>query len=259
MITFTSAELNAWIAAFVFPLARVLALVVATPPFYIEGLTPRALLLFGIALTIAIAPALPAQLAIDPASGIGLLVIAEQMAIGYAMGFSMRLVFSAVDMAGGMISNQMGLGFATAYDPQSTSETAVISDFAGMIALLLFLAVNGHLMVLEVLTRSFSVLPIGVVAVPGTSWLNLANAGFMIFSFGTLIALPVIVTLLITNIALGILGRVSPQLNLIAIGFPVTILLGFAALYVSMLQLAAPLQQMFEYGLEAMLGNFVLK
>jgi flagellar biosynthetic protein FliR len=256
MITFTSAELHAWIAAFIFPLARVLALVVATPPFYIEGLSTRALLLFGVAITIAIAPALPQALAIDPASGVGLLVLAEQMAIGYAMGFAMRLVFSAVDMAGDMISSQMGLGFATAYDPQSTSQTPVISEFAGMIALLLFLAMNGHLMVLAALMRSFAVLPIGVAAIAGSSWMNLANAGVIVFSFGTLIALPVIVTLLITNIALGILGRVSPQLNLIAIGFPVTILLGFAALYVSMLQLASPLQQMFEYGLDSILGNF---
>ncbi len=257
MITFTSAELNAFIAAFIFPLARVLALVVATPPFYIEGLATRSLMLLGVAITVAIMPALPATAAIDPASGVGLLVLAEQMAIGYAMGLSMRLVFTAIDMAGNMISHQMGLGFATAYDPQSASQTPVVSEFAGMIALLLFLAVNGHLMALAALMQSFTVLPIGHAAFATASWLNLANAGFIIFSFGTLLALPVVVALLITNIALGILGRVSPQLNLIAIGFPVTILLGFAALYVSMSQLAAPLQQMFEHGLASMLGNFV--
>jgi len=257
MISLTSAEINAWIVAFFFPLARVLALVVTSPPFNIEGISVQARLLFGVALTLAIAPGLPPMPAIEPASGMGLLILAQQMAIGVAMGFAMRFVFSAIDMAGAMISNQMGLGFATAYDPQSTSQTAVISEVIGVLALLLFLAGNGHLMVIATLTQSFSVLPIGGTGPASQSWLNLVTEGGIIFSFGTLLALPVVVILLITNIALGILGRVSPQLNLIAIGFPVTILLGFAALYVSMSYLGAPLQQMFEYGLQAMLGNFV--
>jgi flagellar biosynthetic protein FliR len=181
------------------------------------------------------------------------------MIIGLAMGLSMRLVFSGIDLAGTMISNQMGLGFATAYDPQSASQTAVISEFLGMIALLVFMAINGHLMVIATLVQSFSVLPVGPTAFASGSWLNLANAGAVIFSSGVLLSLPVVVALLITNIALSVLGRVAPQLNLIAIGFPVTLALGFAALIVSLPHLSAPLQQMFEYGLQSMLGFFVTR
>jgi len=175
------------------------------------------------------------------------------------MGFSMRLVFSAVDMAGTMISNQMGLGFATAYDPDSASQTAVISEFLGMLALLVFMAINGHLMVIATLTQSFTLLPIGTATVASDSWLNIANAGGVIFSSGVLLALPVVVALLISNIALGVLGRVAPQLNLLAIGFPVTIVLGFFALYVSMSYLGTPLQQLFEHGLQSMLGYVLIK
>ena len=257
MISITSAEINAWIVAFFFPLARILALLAAAPPFNNVGLSTQARLVLGLAIALAITPALPPMAAIDPASGNGLLILAQQVLIGLTMGFAMRLVFSAIDLAGTMISNQMGLGFATAYDPQSAAQTAVVSEFLGMLSLLIFLAINGHLMVIATLGRSFSVLPIGAGAGASASWLNIAHAGGLIFSSGVLLALPVVVALLIANIALGVLGRVAPQLNLMAIGFPITIVLGFSALIVSLSHLASPLQQLFEFGLQSMLGHFV--
>jgi flagellar biosynthetic protein FliR len=125
----------------------------------------------------------------------------------------------------------------------------------GFLALLMFLGIDGHLMILSTLTQSFRALPIGML--PGSAtWANLANAVAIVFSAGLLLALPIIVALLITNTALGVLGRVAPQLNLIVIGFPVTIALGFAALYVSLPYLIPPLMQLFETGLTSMLGNF---
>ena len=230
---------------------------ISAPPFNNQGLSTQARLVLGLAIAFAITPALPAIPAMDPASGAGLLILAQQMLIGLAMGFSMRLVFNAIDMAGTMISNQMGLGFATAYDPQSAAQTAVISQFLGMLGLLIFLAINGHLMVIATLGRSFALLPIGSTTIASTSWQNLANAGGVIFSSGVLLSLPVVCALLIANIALGVLGRVAPQLNLMAIGFPITIVLGFSALIVSLSYLASPLQALFEFGLQSMLGYFV--
>ena len=259
MISLTTAEINAWIVAFFFPLARILALVTTAPPFNNQGLNTQARLILGLAIAFALAPALPPSVAIDPASGPGLLLLALQVLIGLTMGFAMRLVFSAIDLAGTMISNQMGLGFATAYDPQSAAQTAVISEFLGMLALLVFLAINGHLMVIATLGESFALLPISADIIANASWLNIANAGGVIFSSGVLLSLPVVVALLIANIALGVLGRVAPQLNLMAIGFPITIVLGFSALIVSLSYLASPLQQLFEFGLRSMLGYFVTR
>lgn len=259
MISFTSAELNAWIAAFFFPLARILALLAAAPPFNNAALTMRVRLLLGLAIAMAVSPALPPMPGIEPASGPGLLILAQQMIIGFAMGFALRLVFSAIDLAGMMISTQMGLGFATAYDPQTTSQTPVVAELIGMLALLIFLAIDGHLMVISTLVQSFTSLPIRLLAISEASWLNIANAGAIIFSAGVMLSLPAVTALLITNVALGVLGRVAPQLNLIVIGFPVTILLGFVALYVGMSYLAAPLQQLFEHGLQSMLGFFLLR
>ncbi len=254
MISLTTAEINAWVVAFFFPLARVLAVFAAAPPFNHPALTTTVRLAFGLAITIAIAPVLPPMPPLDPASGAGLLTLAQQMLIGFGMGFSIRLVFTAVDMAGSMISLQMGLGFATFYNPQTAGQTAVISEFMGLLALLVFMAINGHLMVIATLTHSFTALPVGAPNLAADNWWRLANAGAMIFSSGLLLALPIVVALMISNVALGVLSRAAPQLNLIAIGFPLTIALGFAALMFGLPYLGVPLQQLFEYGLEAMLG-----
>ncbi len=263
MITLTSAQINAWIVAYFFPLARILALLAAAPPFSNAALSPQIRLIIGLAVALAVAPGLPAMANIDPASGAGLLILAQQMLIGFAMGFALRLVFAAIDMAGTLIGMQIGLGFATAYDPQSTSQTPVVSEFVGILALLVFLAIDGHLMVIATLVHSFAAIPVDVSAplhgVDPVSWRNLAAAGGVIFSSGVLLALPLLVTLLIVNVALGVLGRVAPQLNLIVIGFPVTIAIGFAALLAGLNYLAAPLQELFAYGLSAMNAFFVLR
>ena len=259
MLSLTTAEINAWIVAYFYPLARILALLAIAPPFNNAGLPVRIRLVLGLAIAIAIVPALPSLPVIEPASLAGLLILAQQIVIGVAMGFAMRLVFGAIDLAGMMISTQMGLGFATAFDPQSAAQTAVVSEFLSMLSLLLFMAINGHLMVLAALGESFSVLPIGTSSIVSGTWLNIASAGGLVFSTGVMLAWPVVVSLLITNIALGILARVAPQLNIIAIGFPVTMVIGFAALYVSMSYLSTPLQRAFEYGLQAMLGYFIVR
>ncbi|HCZ13715.1 MAG TPA: flagellar biosynthetic protein FliR [Candidatus Accumulibacter sp.] len=256
MISLTAAEINAWVVAFFFPLARVLAVLVSAPPFSNPALPVRVRLILGLAITLAISPILPAMPAIDPASAAGLLLLAQQLTIGFAMGFAVRLVFSAVDLAGTMIGLQMGLGFATSYDPQSAGQTPVISEFVGLVALLAFMAINGHLMLIATLTHSFTALPVGGTQLASGSWWNLSSAAAIIFSSGLLLALPILAALLVTNLALAILSRAAPQLNLIVIGFPLTITLGFVALMVALPYLSVPLQQLFEYGLESMLGNF---
>lgn len=258
MISLSSADINSWIVAFFFPLTRILALLAAAPPFNNTALSVNVRLMLGLAIAIAITPVLPAIPAMEPASGMGLLILAKELLIGFAMGFSIRLIFSAIDMAGNIMATQMGLGFATLYDPQNTAQTPVVSEFLGLLALLVFMAINGHLMVIATLVQSFTAIPISATALGSGSWLNMANAGVVVFSSGLLLALPILVALLITNIALGVLSRAAPQLNLFAVGFPVTLALGFAMLIISMSYMGAPLQQLFEHGLQAMLGHFVV-
>jgi flagellar biosynthetic protein FliR len=253
VISFTSTQLDLWIASFIYPLTRILA-VAATAPFLSNAAMPRRIrLMLGLALTLAVAPVLPPMPAVSPASGIGIWILAQQVMIGIGMGVSMRIIFTAVDMGSAVIAFQMGLGFATFYDPQNTAQTSVLSNFMTLFVTLLFLALNGHLVYFSVLAQSFTAIPISSAPLHASSWHFLAIMGSRIFSTGLLLALPVIVVLMITNLALGILNRVAPQLNLFAIGFPITLSLGFIALMLMMNYLPVPLEQLFNEGLNAML------
>jgi flagellar biosynthetic protein FliQ len=168
---------SAWVVAFFFPLARILAVFAAAPPFDHPALSTRVRLLLGLAISMAIVPVLPSMPPLDPASGSGLLILAQQLLVGFRHGFCHPPGLSAVDMAGNLISLQMGLGFATSYDPQTAGQTAVISEFMGLLALLVFLAINGHLMVIATLAHSFTALPVSTGrACTADSWGRLANA-----------------------------------------------------------------------------------
>lgn len=251
MISVTDAQLDAWLAAFLFPLARILGLVASAPVFNNAALPTRIKLVTGLAITFALAPALPAFPPVAPASWAGLAILVQQGLIGIALGFTMRLVFAGIDLAGELIGLQMGLGFAVFYDPQNASQLPIVAELAGLLALLIFLAANGHLMLLALLAESFSVLPVGATALRATGWLALLQGGASIFSIGVLLALPLISALLIANIALGVLTKVAPQLNLFAVGFPLTLMAGFIMLALTMPYFAPTLERLFVQGYDA--------
>ncbi|MCX8145598.1 MAG: flagellar biosynthetic protein FliR [Azovibrio sp.] len=253
MISVSSAQLDLWIASFIYPLARILA-VAASAPFLNNAAMPRRVrLMLGLVLTLAVMPILPPMPAVSPASGLGLWILAQQILIGIGMGLSMRIIFTAVEMASTIVAFQMGLGFATFYDPQSTSQTSVIANFMTLLTGLLFLAFNGHLIYFSVIAQSFIAIPISSTPLTASSWQLLAALGGKIFSTGLLLALPVVLILLITNLAMGVLNRAAPQLNLFAIGFPVTLALGFVGLYLMLNYLPVPLERIFNEGFNAML------
>ena len=254
MLIFNSAEVNAWIALVFYPLVRVLGFFVTAPLFNNLATPVRVRLISGIAVTFGILPLIPPFPIVDMNSGTGLWLLAREMGVGIAMGFAMRIVFAALLMAGEQIGFQMGLGFAVFYSPQNSSQTPVVSEYLSLITTLIFLSINGHLMLVSTLAQSFQAIPISVQALPANAWSNLVLFGSKIFSAGLLFALPVSVALLITNLALGILTRAAPQLNLFAIGFPITLVAGFAILSLSLSYFTPPLQALFEEALQMMLG-----
>lgn len=252
IITFTSAQLDAWLALFIYPLTRVLALLAVAPIFNSAGLSARIRLLTGLAICLALAPALPQAQLPPPGSWQGMAVLAQQMLIGLIMGLSLRLVFTAVDIAGELIGLQMGLSFATFFDPHSSAQTSAISSFLGLLASLLFLAMNGHLLMLSVLAESFELIPVGMTPFAAGGFRALLAWSAVMFSAGLLLALPLITALLIANLSLGVLARIAPQLNIFAIGFPVTSLTGFTVLLFSLPHLGAALERLYERGFVAL-------
>lgn len=253
MISFTSAELQAWLAAFLWPLTRILAVIASAPVFGNPSVPARIKVGLAVGITLLVAPALGPLPQVEPGSGTGLMIVAQQLAIGLAMGLAMRIVFVAVEMAGEIIGLQMGLGFASFYDPQNAGHTPVIGKFLGLLTTVVFLAMNGHLLVLSALADSFRVLPIGGEPLQVGGWRMLAQWGGEIFLAGLLLALPLIAALLVTNLALGILTRAAPQLNIFAVGFPLTLALGFLALSLVLPFFAPALERLLQDGLRVML------
>lgn len=233
MISFTSAQMDVWIATFFWPFFRILALVASAPFFGARGIPATTKVGFAFVLTVLVAPLLGPMPAVQPASGYGLYIVAQQLLIGFAMGLTIRVIFSAIEMAGHIMGLQMGLGFATFFDPQNSAQIPVMGQFLGIVAMLLFLAINGHLLVISALVESFQVLPISLHPLANEGWRTLALWGGEIFRGGVLISLPVVAVLMMVNVALAILTRAAPQLNIFAVGFPLTLAVGFVVISIS--------------------------
>lgn len=255
-MTFTSAELTAWIGAFLWPFFRIGGLLMAAPVFGARVVPVRIRLGLAVAITLLVAPLLPAMPAIDPLSSDGMMITAQQILIGAAMGFALRLVFTALEMAGQMTAHLMGLSFASMMDPQNGVQVPVVSQFYTIMGILLFLAMNGHLITIEVLVDSFRTLPVGASGLEAEGARGLALWGSTMFAGGLLIAMPAVTALLLVNITFGVITRTSPQLNIFAVGFPAIMLFGFVVMLLSLSGLPAQLGRLLASVFQAM-GNLV--
>lgn len=251
MISITSAELNTWIASFLWPLTRILGLISVAPLFGNVSVPARLKIGLGMMLAVIITPTVPALPAMDPMSLPGLLILIQQFVIGLALGFAMRIVFAAAELAGEVSSMTMGLGFAIFYDPQTRGRSSAISQFVALLTLMIYLATNLHLVLLSTLAQTFTSLPISAAPIAGDGFRQVVSWGGRIFSAGIQLALPIVAALLITNLALGILTRAAPQLNLFGIGFPLTISVGIFMLALSLPYLATPIVRLLHEGIEA--------
>ena len=255
MISITTAELNTLLATFIWPLSRILALVATAPILGNPSIPVRVKLGLAIMITILVAPTVEKSLPqIDPSTGIGLIILLQQLLIGIAIGFVMRIIFVAVEMAGELIGLQMGLGFAIFFDPQNSGQIDILGRFLGVVASLAFLAIDGHLMMIALISQSFSTLPVSSEGITDATFTTLANWGGEIFKSGLQLSLPVLTALLITNLALGILTRAAPQLNIFAVGFPLTLSIGLLVLALSMPFYAPILERLVHDGLNLMMG-----
>jgi len=250
MLHISSAQFIVWINSFIWPLTRILGLIAIAPVFGNSAIPVRVKIIFGVMLALIVAPTLENLPKIDPVSLEGFMILAQQFIIGIAMGFTIQIVFTSVDMAGNVMGMSMGLGFASFYDPQTHGTTPALSQFLTLVATMLFLSLNLHLVLLATLVESFHTLPVGFSLIdhPGI-WFNLVSSGSIIFSSGVQLALPIIAALLVTNIALGILTKAAPQLNIFGIGFPITMTVGFVMLFIILPYLTAPIQKIFESGI----------
>jgi flagellar biosynthetic protein FliR len=233
--------LEGWIALYLWPFARIGGCLMVAPVFSARYIPVRGRLILAAAITILVAPLLPAPNVLA-FSGEGFVILVQQLLIGIAFGFAISLIFDAIALAGQLLANSMGLSFAFNMDPIHGASTPVVAQLYTILVTLTFLVLNGHLTLLQVLIDSFNSLPVGTSGLGAEGMWQICLWGSQLFSGGLLVALPGVTALLVVNLAFGVVSRAAPSLNLFAIGFPVTLVCGLAIMI---------------YGLSSVQGSFI--
>jgi flagellar biosynthesis protein FliR len=240
VISLSEAQLAAWISPIFWPFIRVLAVFTSAPVFSGRMFPARARVALALLVALASQPSLVQAdiIGFDDPRALGVLM--QQVGVGLAIGFAVRLVFTAMELAGDMVGLQMGLNFASFFDPSMNNQSNAVGIFFSQMTSLLFVVMNGHLMVLMAVNRSFQAFPIEQNFLQALTQMQLYRLGVDLFGSALWIALPMLGMLMFTNLALGIMSRVAPQLNIFAIGFPITLLVGLVGIAVAVPMLDQP-------------------
>ncbi|MEP7244216.1 MAG: flagellar biosynthetic protein FliR [Gammaproteobacteria bacterium] len=234
MITLTPGQLEGWLSQLFWPFVRIGACFMVAPAFNAVFIPARLRLVLAGAVALLVAPLVTAPVGIVPFSAAGIVVTVQQVIIGAALGFALQVLFDAVAMGGQLLANSMGLSFAFNVDPMRGTGTPALGQLYALLVMLTFLALDGHLALIEVLVNGFRTLPIGETGLGNQQLWTLVSWGTQIFSGALAVALPGITALLIVNIAFGVISRAAPSLNLFAVGFPITLVFGLVIILVGL-------------------------
>lgn len=229
------------------PFLRISAMMVVAPIFSAPGFNLRARVLLSVLIAALVAPSISLPPNFELISLMGLVVAIQEIGVGLMIGFILQLAFGAIVFGAQAMSMTMGLGFAMAVDPQNGVQVPVVAQLYVILGTLLFLAVDGHLALINAVARSYDFVPAGSVSISPTSFSALISLGSIVFAGGILLALPVMTALLLINLAFGIITRTAPQLNIFAVGFPVTILAGLFIMFLVMPGFINALSNMFQF------------
>ncbi len=233
-LDFSSEELGSLIGSFLWPLFRIMGFFLAAPLIGTQLVPMRVRLVFAVAIAVLLVPLMPPMPQVEGVSPAAMLLVAQQLLIGVALGFFLQLLFQLFVLMGQMIAMQMGLGFASMVDPTNGINVAILSSFYLMFVTTLFVLLDGHLLMVEVLVESFEILPVGGGGLSDNALLQIVHSISWVFSSALVLALPALTALLITNFAFGIMTRAAPQLNIFALGFPVALMFGLFIIWISM-------------------------
>ncbi len=210
-----------------------LAAIMMVIPFYGQQIIPLQVKLgLALLLTIIVSPIINGQnMTLEVISlldfGLG---IARNVIVGLSIGFIPLLLFAGVRLGGELIGIQIGFEISTVLDPLSQIRISLIAQFEYLLAILVFISINGHLYLLEGIVKSFQIVPLTGSLLPNRFGESLVVLSRDMFVIGLKIAAPVLVTIMLTNVGLGILGRTMPQMNIFLVGFPLQIGVGLITL-----------------------------
>ena len=252
MIALTEAQILEWITPLLWAFLRTLAMFSSLPVLGTRTVPARVRVGLAAFIALAAQASLPPAPAVALDSPLAFMLVLQQVVIGLSLGFSVRVVFAAVEFAGEVIGLKMGLNFAGFFDPVSAASSTATSRFFGTTVAWLFVVSGGHLLVIAAVAQSFVAFPVGPEPLAFVHALTPQRWGAEIFSLGLWIALPLVAMLLMVNLVLGLISRVAPQINVFSVGFPITLGMGLLGLLLTL----PLLQQPFSVALERMLSFF---
>ena len=233
-MNFSTEQILLWLASYLWPLCRIAGMMMTMVVFG-ANLTPMFnRLLLAVAITIAVAPVLPAMPEVALFSISGFLITGQQVLIGASIGLLSQFLVQSFVTGGQVIAMQTSLGFASMVDPLNGQSTPVVGQLYLMLGTLLFLALNGHLVMIEAIVMSFETLPVSMNGISVASWQQLASLLSMLFYAAVAMALSAIVAMLLINFTFGIMTRAAPQLNIFSIGFAVSMVCGLFILWLTL-------------------------
>jgi flagellar biosynthetic protein FliR len=241
MLELSAEQIGAWVGSFLLPLFRVASLLMVMPIIGTKLVPNRVRLYLALAICLVLVPHLPPIAPFDALSLRAIFLIAQEILIGVMLGFSLQLFFHLFSVAGQIIAVQTGLAFASMIDPGNGVSVPVLGQMLLILVTLLFLAMNGHLLVFEVLAESFITLPIGTGLSSNHYWELVAKLSWVLGA-GLLLVLPAITALLVVSLAFGLMTRAAPQLNIISIGFPLTLVIGLLIFWLGLSDFLAQYQ-----------------
>lgn len=233
-MNFSDAQLQQWLADYFWPFVRVGAMLMAAPVFSVRQVPARFRVLLAVMITLLVVPLLPPAPQVDVFGAEGVLIALQQVGVGAMMGFIVQLAFNALIFGGQVMAYSMGLGFAHMMDPANGVQVPVVSQYWLIMAMLAFLLSNGHLVLIGGVVESFQLIPIATDGLSRNGVWELIRWSSALFASGLVMAMPVIIALLLVNIGMGVVSRAAPQLNIFAIGFPITLMVGFIVIWVSL-------------------------
>jgi len=252
MFTLTEPQLMAWLTPVLWPFLRVLALFSAMPVLGQRNVPARLRIALSFFIALCAAGTGPAAPDVPLDSAAAVMLVVQQVVIGVALGFAVRVVFTGVEFAGELIGLQMGMNFAGFFDPITATQATASSRFFSTVVAFLFIAMNGHLLVVDAVVQSLVAFPVApepfkfLLATRPQTW------GAEIFRLGLWLALPLIGIMLFVNLVLGVIARVAPQVGPFSVGFPVTMSVGLIGIATTLPMLQGP----FVAALEQMLTLF---
>ena len=231
---FTESVINQYLADFLLPLTRISALIMAMIGFGSKTIPMRVKLFLCISITVAVMPAIPPSPVESLFAFDSFLLIAEQLLVGVLIGFVTVIVVNTFTLAGQIIAMQTGLGFASLVDPASGMNVPAVGQFFLILSTLLFWALDGHLAFLQFVVISFETIPIGGDGIETVKFKEIVLWASWMFITALSLALAPITAMLLVNFSFGIMTRAAPQLNIFAIGFPITMCAGLIIMWLTM-------------------------